>query len=207
MTTPGPPLVAGPHRRYNPLLDEWVLVSPQRLERPWQGQVEMRSRRASLVRPGLLSVPGQHPRQRRAQSGLRNDLRLRQRFPGAVAGRAAAGASRRRALHRRAAVRPLPRRLLLAETRPDACADGRVRRQVGGRHLGGGSGSARAPRRRRLRAGVREQGRRHGVQQSPSSLPDLGHVERAPRAHAEARPAAAIRGTPRARPAWRLPVA
>lgn len=29
-----------PHRRYNPLLDEWVLVSPHRLERPWQGQVE-----------------------------------------------------------------------------------------------------------------------------------------------------------------------
>jgi UDPglucose--hexose-1-phosphate uridylyltransferase len=40
MSTPRPLLIAGPHRRYNPLLDEWVLVSPQRLERPWQGQVE-----------------------------------------------------------------------------------------------------------------------------------------------------------------------
>ena len=29
-----------PHRRYNPLLDEWVLCSPHRLARPWQGQVE-----------------------------------------------------------------------------------------------------------------------------------------------------------------------
>ncbi len=29
-----------PHRRYNPLLAEWVLCSPHRLERPWQGQVE-----------------------------------------------------------------------------------------------------------------------------------------------------------------------
>lgn len=29
-----------PHRRYNPLLDEWILVSPQRAKRPWQGQQE-----------------------------------------------------------------------------------------------------------------------------------------------------------------------
>ncbi|HQV00713.1 MAG: UDP-glucose--hexose-1-phosphate uridylyltransferase [Bacteroidia bacterium] len=29
-----------PHRRYNPLLDEWILVSPQRATRPWQGQQE-----------------------------------------------------------------------------------------------------------------------------------------------------------------------
>ena len=30
-----------PHRRYNPLLDEWVLVSPHRTKRPWQGQKEV----------------------------------------------------------------------------------------------------------------------------------------------------------------------
>jgi UDPglucose--hexose-1-phosphate uridylyltransferase len=29
-----------PHRRYNPLTDEWVLVSPQRATRPWLGAVE-----------------------------------------------------------------------------------------------------------------------------------------------------------------------
>jgi len=29
-----------PHRRYNPLTDEWVLCSPHRTKRPWQGQVE-----------------------------------------------------------------------------------------------------------------------------------------------------------------------
>lgn len=29
-----------PHRRYDPLRDQWVLVSPQRTSRPWQGQVE-----------------------------------------------------------------------------------------------------------------------------------------------------------------------
>src|SRR5215831_11831709 len=29
-----------PHRRFNPLTHEWVLVSPHRTQRPWQGQVE-----------------------------------------------------------------------------------------------------------------------------------------------------------------------
>jgi UDPglucose--hexose-1-phosphate uridylyltransferase len=31
------------HRRFNPLLNEWVLVSPRRTDRPWQGQIETQS--------------------------------------------------------------------------------------------------------------------------------------------------------------------
>lgn len=33
-------LAVQPHRRFNPLTREWVLVSPHRTQRPWQGQVE-----------------------------------------------------------------------------------------------------------------------------------------------------------------------
>ncbi|MCX6018661.1 MAG: UDP-glucose--hexose-1-phosphate uridylyltransferase [Chloroflexi bacterium] len=40
--------LAKPHRRFNPLTQEWILVSPQRATRPWQGAVE---KPASAIRP------------------------------------------------------------------------------------------------------------------------------------------------------------
>lgn len=37
-----------PHRRYNPLADKWVLVSPHRAKRPWQGPGKHPQKRNSL---------------------------------------------------------------------------------------------------------------------------------------------------------------
>lgn len=48
-----------PHRRYNPLIEEWVLCSPQRLERPWQGGTErVAAERPPAYDPACYLCPG-----------------------------------------------------------------------------------------------------------------------------------------------------
>jgi UDPglucose--hexose-1-phosphate uridylyltransferase len=48
-----------PHRRLNPLTGEWVLVSPQRTKRPWQGQVEQTPQEVRpAYDPGCYLCPG-----------------------------------------------------------------------------------------------------------------------------------------------------
>jgi UDPglucose--hexose-1-phosphate uridylyltransferase len=48
-----------PHRRFNPLTREWILVSPHRTQRPWQGQVENTSPSSCLAYdPTCYMCPG-----------------------------------------------------------------------------------------------------------------------------------------------------
>lgn len=48
-----------PHRRLNPLSREWVLVSPQRAQRPWQGELEQVERpTAAPYDPACYLCPG-----------------------------------------------------------------------------------------------------------------------------------------------------
>ncbi|MGA8763240.1 MAG: UDP-glucose--hexose-1-phosphate uridylyltransferase [Candidatus Sulfotelmatobacter sp.] len=48
-----------PHRRYNPLMQQWVLVSPHRTERPWLGQTEEPERQtAPRYDPNCYLCPG-----------------------------------------------------------------------------------------------------------------------------------------------------
>jgi UDPglucose--hexose-1-phosphate uridylyltransferase len=41
-------IAAHPHKRFNPLTRRWVLASPQRMQRPWQGQIEATPRETNL---------------------------------------------------------------------------------------------------------------------------------------------------------------
>ena len=58
------PLDLVPHRRYNPLLRQWILVSPQRTQRPWQGETTKQT-----ASPGLTYDPACYLCPTNARSG------------------------------------------------------------------------------------------------------------------------------------------
>jgi UDPglucose--hexose-1-phosphate uridylyltransferase len=52
-------LTEDPHRRFNPLTNEWVLVSPHRAARPWQGEVAQLARTSEpAYDPNCYLCPG-----------------------------------------------------------------------------------------------------------------------------------------------------
>jgi galactose-1-phosphate uridylyltransferase len=59
MGLPTTRLLTEPHRRYDPLADQWVLVSADRTNRPWQGSVEASERTEPMAYdPSCYLCPG-----------------------------------------------------------------------------------------------------------------------------------------------------
>ena len=65
------------HRRYNPLTEQWVLVSQHRLKRPWAGEVEKRQEDAvppydpnNPLCPGVTRVNGKVREEMNAHTDL-----------------------------------------------------------------------------------------------------------------------------------------
>ncbi|XP_039265907.2 galactose-1-phosphate uridylyltransferase-like [Styela clava] len=61
------------HIRYNPLKDEWVLVSPHRLKRPWTGQVE---------KPVLDEIPEYDPKNPLCPGNIRSNGKQNPKYSG-----------------------------------------------------------------------------------------------------------------------------
>ena len=193
-----PSPVQPPPRRVGP-----VLAPPAGAPVAGQGRGPGR-RDAGGVRTLLLPVSGQRPGERPEESRLHVDARLRQRLPGASAGERSRPDERKRPPDGGARDGTVSCHLFLAAPRPDPRRDVGNRDPTRGRGVGRRDESHRRRPGRSLRPGLREQGRPHGMLQSPPPLPGLGDGSRAAPPGAQARDPARLFRAPGSRPGRRL---
>ncbi len=68
-----------PHTRFNALTGDWILVSPHRTQRPWQGKQESAARDTRPpYDPKCYLCPGNERMGGRAEPGLHRHIRIPQ---------------------------------------------------------------------------------------------------------------------------------